>query len=109
MSRPPGHVWRARNAIERQHRALARLRSKECARLAARVRVKANFIAQTAAEQGVEIRLVRGPIGADVLVHAPRAPDLKRCVDCEVSFRNAVIRSLEEFARLIRHEEGEPR
>jgi hypothetical protein len=104
MSRPPGHVWRARNNIERRHRAIARLRSKERARLAARVRVKANFIAQTAAE----IRLARGPLGADVLVHAPRATSLDTCVDCEVSFRNAVIRSLEEFARLIRRGESEP-
>jgi hypothetical protein len=84
------------------------LRSKERARLAARIRVKANFIAQTAAEQGVEIRLVRGPLGADVLVHAPSATSLEMCVDCEVSFRNAVIRSLEEFARLIRRGESEP-
>jgi hypothetical protein len=93
---------RARLRAEGERRHVSRSQARERARAASRTRLKAAFIAKVAAEEGIKIELVRSPLGADVLVHAPCAPDLERCIACKVSFRNAVIRSLEEYLRLAR-------
>jgi hypothetical protein len=100
MSRSIDRIRRARSRAEYEREVIARLRAKERVREAARTRLRAKFVVETAIEHGVEIKLVKSPLGADVRVTAPTAPNLQKYADCTVSFRNAVIRSLAEYVRL---------